>query len=71
VFTPTTLRYRPDGDPPVEVVSARNVQLKGWRRRELEDALGAAGFTRREIFGTVGDVPFDPAQSPDIVIVAR
>ena len=71
VFTPTTLRYRPDGDPAIEVVSARNVQLKGWRRRELEDALDAAGFTRREVFGTVGDVPFDPAQSPDIVIVAR
>ena len=71
IFTPTTLRYRPDGAPAVEVVSARNVQLKGWRRRELEDALDAAGFTRREVFGTVGDVPFDPAQSPDIVIVAR
>jgi len=71
VFTPTTLRYRPDGDPPVEVISARNVQLKGWRRHELEAALDAAGFTRREVFGTVGDVPFDPAQSPDIVIIAR
>jgi SAM-dependent methyltransferase len=71
VFTPTTLRYRPDGDPPVEVVSTRNVPLKGWRRRELEDALDVAGFTRREVFGTVGDVPFDPAHSPDIVIIAR
>jgi SAM-dependent methyltransferase len=71
VFTPTTLRYRPEGDPAVEVVSARNVQLKGWRRRELEDTLDAAGFTRREVFGTVGNVPFDPTTSPDIVIVAR
>ena len=71
VFTPTTLRYRPDGDPPVEVVSVRNVQLKGWRRHELEAALDAAGFAHREVFGTVGDVPFDPSQSPDIVIVAR
>jgi SAM-dependent methyltransferase len=71
VFTPTTLRYRPDGDPPVEVISARNVQLKGWRRHELEAALDAAGFARREVFGTVADVPFDPLQSPDIVIIAR
>ncbi len=71
VFTPTTLRYRPDGDPPVEVVSARNVRLKGWRRHELETALDAAGLARRDVFGTVGDVPFDPAQSPDIVIIAR
>ena len=71
VFTPTTLRYRPDGDPPVEVVSVRNVQLKGWRRHELEAALDAAGFPHRAVFGTVVDVPFDPSQSPDIVIVAR
>jgi SAM-dependent methyltransferase len=71
VFTPTTLRYRPHGDPPLEVVAARNVELKGWRRRELEDVLEAAGFTAREVFGTVGDVPFDAAQSPDTVIVAR
>ncbi len=71
VFTPTTLRYRPEGDPPVEVVATRNVELKGWRRLELEDVLEAAGFSHREVFGTVGDVPFDAAQSPDTVILAR
>jgi len=71
VFTPTTLRYRPEGDPPVEVVATRNVELKGWRRRELEDVLEAAGFIHRQVFGTVGDEPFDAAQSPDTVILAR
>lgn len=71
VFTPSTLRYRPDGDPPLEVIATRNVPLTGWRRQELEDALDAGGFSRREVFGTVGDVPFDPAHSPDTVIVAR
>lgn len=71
VFTPSTLRYRPGGDPPLEVIATRNVVLKGWRRQELEDTLAAGGFSRREVFGTVGDVPFDPARSPDIVIVAR
>jgi SAM-dependent methyltransferase len=71
VFTPSTLRYRPGGDPPLEVVATRNVLLTGWRRRDLEDALGAGGFTSRKVFGTVGDVPFDPAQSPDLVVVAR
>jgi len=71
VFTPTTLRYRPDGDPPLEVVSTRNVVLKGWRRAELEDALAAAGFGDRQVFGTVGDAPWNAAQSPDTVIVAR
>jgi SAM-dependent methyltransferase len=71
VFTPTTLRYRPEGDPPVEVVATRNVELKGWRRQEIEDVLEAAGFTSRQVFGSVGEVPFDAAQSPDTVIVAR
>lgn len=71
VFTPSTLRYRPDGDPALEVVATRNVELTGWRRPDLESALEAAGFPRREIFGTVGDVPFDPERSPDLVIVAR
>jgi SAM-dependent methyltransferase len=71
VFTPSTLRYRPEGDPPLQVVATRNVELTGWRRPELEDALEAAGFTRREVFGTVGDVPFDPERSSDLVIVAR
>ncbi len=71
VFTPSTLRYRPDGDPPLEVVASRNVPLTGWRRRDLEDALEAAGFRRRELFGTVGDVAFDAASSSDFVVVAR
>jgi SAM-dependent methyltransferase len=71
VFTPTTLRYRPEGEPPVEVVTARNVVLTGWRRADLEEALSAGGFGRREVFGTVADTPFDPAVSPDLVVVAR
>lgn len=71
VFTPSTLRYRPDGDPPLEVVSTRNVLLRGWRRGELEEALVQAGFADRQVFGTVGDVPWDAARSPDTVIVAR
>ncbi len=71
VFTPSTLRYRPGGDPALEVVATRNVELAGWRRPDLEEALEASGFPRREVYGTVGDVPFDPERSPDLVIVAR
>jgi SAM-dependent methyltransferase len=71
VFTPSTLRYRPDADPPLEVVTSKNVNLKGWRRGELEEALDASGFGDRQIFGTVADVPFVPMESPDTVIVAR
>lgn len=71
VFTPSTLRYRPAGEPPLEVVATRNVELTGWRRGEIERALGAAGFGSLDLYGTVGDVPFDPAASPDLVVVAR
>lgn len=70
-FTPSTLRYRPDGDPPLEVVSSRNVRLHGWRQGEIEAALEAAGFTDRQLYGTVGDVPYLPRDSSDLVIVAR
>ncbi len=71
VFTPSTLRLRPDGDPPLEVVSSRNVRLRGWRRQELEEVLEAAGFDHLDLFGTVGDTPYLPLESSDLVIVAR
>jgi SAM-dependent methyltransferase len=71
IFTPSTLRFRADADPALEVVSTRSVLLKGWRRAELEARLEAAGFTSRRVFGTMADVPWNAAQSPDTVIVAR
>jgi len=70
VFSPCTLRYRPGGDPPLEVVSARNVPLRGWRRPELEDLLDAAGFRERTLYGTVGEVEYSATASSDLVIVA-
>jgi glycine/sarcosine N-methyltransferase len=71
VFTPTTLRYRPQGDPPLEVVSGRNVALRAWTRAELEAALRAAGFESFEAHGTVGQVPYVPMESSDAVLIAR
>ncbi len=71
IFTPSTLRYRPDADPPLEVVSSRNVELRGWRRPELEEALEAAAFHERTSYGTVGNARYAPLDSPDLVIVAR
>jgi glycine/sarcosine N-methyltransferase len=71
VFTPSTLRYRPGGDPPLEVVAARHVTLRGWRLRELEETLEAGGFVERAVYGTVGDVAHSQAESTDTVIVAR
>jgi len=69
MFSPCTLRYRPGGDPPLEVVSARNVPLRGWRRPELEALLDAAGFRERRVYGTVGDIPYSATDSTDLVIV--
>lgn len=71
VFTPTTLRYRPSGDPPVEVVNSRNVELRAWTRPEVEAALMSAGFSRTERHGTIADVPYVPDESTDLVLVAR
>ncbi|MBP1634082.1 MAG: Methyltransferase protein [Acidobacteria bacterium] len=71
VFVPSTLRLRPDADPPLEVVSSRAVPLRGWRRHEIEDALESAGFDHLDLFGTVAEVPYLPLESPDLVIVAR
>jgi SAM-dependent methyltransferase len=71
VFTPTTLRYRPQGDPPLEVVNSRNVPLRAWTHPQLELALRGAGFVSVSSFGTVGDVPYVPMESPDAVLVGR
>ena len=43
VFTPSTLSYRPHGDPPLEVLASRNVQLRGWKGPELTVALASRG----------------------------
>jgi SAM-dependent methyltransferase len=71
IFTPSTLRYRPEGDPPLEVVASRNVQLRGWTGAELQAALADAGFRDQAVHGTVADVPYVRDESNDFVIVAR
>jgi SAM-dependent methyltransferase len=71
IFTPTTLRYRPHGEPPVEVVTSRNVDLRAWTRDELVDVLRKAGFESIDSYGTVGNVPYIPLESSDAVLVAR
>jgi SAM-dependent methyltransferase len=70
IFTPATLRYRPGAEPPLELVAAREVVLRGWRRAELEAALGRAGFTVREVLGGMAGEPWSPT-SQDLVIVAE
>lgn len=70
-FTPSLLRYRKDGDPALEVITSHNVPLRGWKRAEMEAALNAAGFTTRELFGTMAKVPYADHDSTDLVVIAR
>jgi glycine/sarcosine N-methyltransferase len=71
LFNPTTLRWRPGEEPPVEVVAGKNVVLKAWRRVELEVALETGGFRVEEVFGGMKREPWDAGTSPDTVVLAR
>jgi SAM-dependent methyltransferase len=71
VFSPTLLRYRPDQEPPIEVASSHSVELHGWTHTDVTAALKEAGFSDRQLFGAMGDVPFDALGSHDLVVVAR
>jgi glycine/sarcosine N-methyltransferase len=71
LFNPTTLTWRPDGVPPVAVASTKSVLLQGWRREELEDLLAEAGFGERRLYGGMQQEPYEPLESPDLVVVAR
>jgi glycine/sarcosine N-methyltransferase len=71
VFSPTLLRYRPDEQPPIEVVTSHSVELHGWTRAEVDDALAQNGFVGRQVYGTMGDTAFSNLESHDLVIVAR
>lgn len=71
IFMPTTLRQRPDLDPPIELLSTRRVEIRGWRRSQIESAFRAAGFASIEVFGSYQKAPFDPAESRDLILVAR
>ena len=70
-FNPTTLRYCPGEEPPVEVVASKNVVLRGWRRAQLESMLQDAGFDSLQVHGGMQGESYDPQTSSDLVIVAR
>ncbi|HEX6976565.1 MAG TPA: class I SAM-dependent methyltransferase [Vicinamibacterales bacterium] len=70
-FTPTTLRYDPHRDPPVEVTSTRSVRLYGWTWPELRAIFGGAGFSTAVAYGAFDGSPFDAAESSDIIGVLR
>jgi SAM-dependent methyltransferase len=70
LFYPMTLRIRPGSSPPVELMHAREVHLRGWRRAEVEEVLAAAGFQHRVAFGGFDEAPWQES-SRDLVLVAR
>ena len=69
IFTPATFRYRPGMEPPLELISAQNVHLRGWRRSEVEEPLRAAGFEVRDAFGNMTGAPWNQEGS-DLVLWA-
>ncbi len=70
-FTPTTLRYDPRRDPPVEVTSTRSVRLYGWTWPELRAIFGEAGFSTASVFGGFDNAPFNAAESQDVIGLLR
>ena len=70
-FTPTTLRYDPAREPPVEVTSARSIRLYGWTWPELRAIFGGAGFSTARVYGGFDSSPFDAAESNDVIGVLR
>lgn len=70
-FFPSTLRLRPDADPPLHIESSRRVELKGWRVDELKAAFSQSGFNDIEAFGAFDGSPFAVEESQDLILVAR
>jgi hypothetical protein len=68
-FTPARLHYRPGSEPPLELVAAQDVPLRGWRRAEIEVLLASSGFQVQEVLGTMTGEAWS-AISSDLVIVA-
>jgi SAM-dependent methyltransferase len=71
IFTPSVLRYRSGGDPPLQVVATRHADMRGWRLAELEPLLKAAGFADVQAYGGMDRALFDAGTSTDLVVVAR
>lgn len=71
IFMPTTLRQRPDADPPIELVASQRVEIRGWRKPQIEEAFRKAGFASVDFRGSYQDAPFDPAESRDLIGLFR
>jgi glycine/sarcosine N-methyltransferase len=70
-FFPSTLRLRPDADPPLELLSSRRVEHRGWTHSEIEAELVDAGFDTIEWYGDMTGGTFDAQRSNDLVFLAH
>lgn len=70
-FYPSTLILSPGEEPPLRLERSREVLLRGWRRGEVEAALGAAGILPERALGGFDGAPWDAAEAQDLVLVAR
>ncbi|HXA19303.1 MAG TPA: class I SAM-dependent methyltransferase [Thermoanaerobaculia bacterium] len=71
IFMPATFRQRSDRDPPIELLSTRRVEIRGWRRSQIDSIFRAAGFASVEALGSYLKAPFDPVESRDLILIAR
>lgn len=69
VFCPSTLRFRPGEESPVELVSSRRIRLRGWRRDEVEEIFVEAGFRRRAVFGSFDRRAYSSHSSQDLILI--
>ncbi|HEX9460379.1 MAG TPA: class I SAM-dependent methyltransferase [Thermoanaerobaculia bacterium] len=71
IFMPATFRQRSDREPPIELLSTRRVEIRGWRRSQIESVFREAGFASVEALGSYQKTPFDQEESRDLILIAR
>ena len=71
IFMPATLKLRSDRDQPLELMMSQRVEIRGWRREEIERTFRENGFSSIETFGAFDGAKFDGTESRDLILVAR
>jgi glycine/sarcosine N-methyltransferase len=71
IFMPATLKLRTDREQPLELVTSQRVEIRGWRQPEIERAFRDNGFSSTQTFGAFDGAKFEPAESRDVIFVAR
>lgn len=71
IFAPTMLRFSPGSATAVELAGTERIEIRGWRRGEVERIFRAAGFESVEVWGSFAKEPFVETESRDVLLVAR